>query len=301
MSSLVNTLRRWYSTVRGLMKSWAPISGFVCPSAASRAICASCAVSVVARLDGALAHGLAGRQQLAAGALGERLGPDAAEHLVRGTQLLARVDAPVARDAAIRRTGGGRGRDGRRCGCARAARSPRGRGTRRLGPSLSSARDRASMPSAQSVPAARVRSSSARSAAAATSCGTASGARLDQLDQRPAEETQIVVLAGPLGGGERGLVAAETVVQHGGRVAQPGRLPFPRLERSRLERWRRSASSASASRPRQATSTSEVYLSGAMPAASAIAQPPRSGPPPRRTRRRGHARPRGRSPRWEGR
>src|SRR3954453_22189435 len=41
MSSLVNTFFRWYSTVRGLMKSLAPISGFVCLSLAMRAICAS--------------------------------------------------------------------------------------------------------------------------------------------------------------------------------------------------------------------------------------------------------------------
>ena len=41
ISSLVNTLRRWYSTVRGLMNSLAPISGFVCLSLAMRAICAS--------------------------------------------------------------------------------------------------------------------------------------------------------------------------------------------------------------------------------------------------------------------
>ena len=34
MSSFSNTLRRWYSTVRGLMNSWAPISGLVCPSPA---------------------------------------------------------------------------------------------------------------------------------------------------------------------------------------------------------------------------------------------------------------------------
>ena len=45
MSSLVKTLRRWYSTVRGLMKSWAPISGFVRPSTASRVTCSSWAVS----------------------------------------------------------------------------------------------------------------------------------------------------------------------------------------------------------------------------------------------------------------
>jgi len=41
MSSLVNTLRRWYSTVRRLMKSRAPISGFESRSRASRAMCAS--------------------------------------------------------------------------------------------------------------------------------------------------------------------------------------------------------------------------------------------------------------------
>ena len=40
MPSLENTLCRWYSAVRGLMNSWAPISGFVWPSAASRATCA---------------------------------------------------------------------------------------------------------------------------------------------------------------------------------------------------------------------------------------------------------------------
>jgi hypothetical protein len=38
-------LRRWYWTVRGLMKSRLPISGFDRLSRASRAICVSCAVS----------------------------------------------------------------------------------------------------------------------------------------------------------------------------------------------------------------------------------------------------------------
>ncbi len=45
MSSLVKILCRWYSTVRGLRKSWAAISGLDPPSLASRAICDSCGVS----------------------------------------------------------------------------------------------------------------------------------------------------------------------------------------------------------------------------------------------------------------
>ena len=45
MPSFEKTFRRWYSTVRGLMNSWAPICELVWPSAASRATCASCAVS----------------------------------------------------------------------------------------------------------------------------------------------------------------------------------------------------------------------------------------------------------------
>ena len=95
MSSFVKTLRRWYSTVRGLMNSCAPISGLVWPSAASRAIWASCGREVVARLGGAPAHGLAGRQQLAAGPLAERLGARAAERVVGESEVLSRVDAPA--------------------------------------------------------------------------------------------------------------------------------------------------------------------------------------------------------------
>ena len=40
--NFVNTFFMCHSTVRGLMKSCVPISGFVSPSAASRAMCASC-------------------------------------------------------------------------------------------------------------------------------------------------------------------------------------------------------------------------------------------------------------------
>jgi hypothetical protein len=37
MPSLVKTLARWYSTVRGLRNSWAAISGFDMPSRAKPA------------------------------------------------------------------------------------------------------------------------------------------------------------------------------------------------------------------------------------------------------------------------
>jgi hypothetical protein len=47
-ASLVNILRRCHSTVRIDRNNWEPISALVRPSRASRAIRASCAVSVVA-------------------------------------------------------------------------------------------------------------------------------------------------------------------------------------------------------------------------------------------------------------
>src|SRR5450755_2515588 len=50
---------------------------------------------LVERLDRALTHCLAGGQQLAAGALGERLHAHVREHRVSGSQLLAGVDATV--------------------------------------------------------------------------------------------------------------------------------------------------------------------------------------------------------------
>src|ERR671918_59575 len=71
--SLPKTLCRWYSTVRRLMNSRAPIAG----------------------LDGALADALARGHQLAPGPLRERLHPHLGEQVVGGPQLLARVEAPV--------------------------------------------------------------------------------------------------------------------------------------------------------------------------------------------------------------
>src|SRR5687767_11621417 len=48
-----------------------------------------------ARVVGAPARGLTCGQELVTGALGKPLGPDVAEHLMGGSELLARVDAPV--------------------------------------------------------------------------------------------------------------------------------------------------------------------------------------------------------------
>ena len=79
--------------MRGLMNSRAAISGFESPSRASWEIWRSWAVSS-SRVSGrALADGLAGGQELAPGALGERLDAHAGEHVVGRAQLLARVDA----------------------------------------------------------------------------------------------------------------------------------------------------------------------------------------------------------------
>jgi hypothetical protein len=50
-------------------------------------------VGAGARLDGAFAHGLAGGEQLASGALGERLGAHRGEHLVGGVQVGSCIDA----------------------------------------------------------------------------------------------------------------------------------------------------------------------------------------------------------------
>ena len=81
--------------MRGLMNSCAPISGLERPSLASRAMCASWGVSTPRVVLGAPPRGLTRGQELVTGALGKPLGPDVAEHLVGGSKLLARVDAPV--------------------------------------------------------------------------------------------------------------------------------------------------------------------------------------------------------------
>ena len=186
--SLVNTLRRCHSTVRGLRNSWAPISEFVRPSRASRAICSSCGVSSSRVVDrGACAPSR--RWPAARAGRARRTPPCPSPRTRRARRAAARGRRSAGpRGAATRRTGGARGRARRGCACGRAARSPRGRAPRPASPSLSSARDRASMPE-RPVGAGRARHArSSRSSASRGELGLAAArGRLDELGQRPAD------------------------------------------------------------------------------------------------------------------
>ena len=151
MPSLRNTLRRWYWTVRGLMNSWAPISGFVRPSRASRAICASCAVSSsrvsTRRLRTVSPVARSSRRARSANAST----PIVDSMSCGGAQLLAGVDAPALapQPLAVQQV-----RAGELDAEAGAAEALERLAVGRLGGfaiAASSARTRASMPSAQSV------------------------------------------------------------------------------------------------------------------------------------------------------
>ena len=95
ISSFRKTLCRWYCTVRGLMNSCAPISGFERPSLGESGDLCLLGCEHAARLVGALARGLTGGPELATCSLGKGLGSEDAEHVVGCSQLFARVDAPV--------------------------------------------------------------------------------------------------------------------------------------------------------------------------------------------------------------
>ena len=95
MSSFWKTLRRWYWTVRWLMKSCAPISGLERPSWASRGDLCFLGCERAAGFVGAFARGLAGGLELATGALGKGLSPEAAERFVSGAELLASVNPAI--------------------------------------------------------------------------------------------------------------------------------------------------------------------------------------------------------------
>ena len=257
--------------MRGLMNSCAPISGFVWPSRGQPGDLRLLGGEVVARLGGAPAHRLAGRGQLAAGALGERLRADAAEHLVRAAELLARVDAPVlaAQPLAVEQV---RAREvDERC-CVRPSRSIASRySASAASPSLSSARERACIAERPARAGDARALLELRQRRGGLVGGAGPRARLDELGERPAEEPQILVLARAPGGGERGRVPAEPVVQHRRRVlGQADRPPLSaggRVGDGRLDQLLRPWILS----PRQAASSSEVYRSGALPVAALIA------------------------------
>ena len=70
------------------MNSWVPISGFGVPLACQASDLGLLGGEGVTRVHGARARGFAGSEQLATGALGERLGPEAAEAFVSGSKLV---------------------------------------------------------------------------------------------------------------------------------------------------------------------------------------------------------------------
>jgi hypothetical protein len=94
MPSLVNTLRRWYWTVRGLMNSRVPISGFESPSRARRAVCASCAVSS-SRVSTVRFRTVSPVARSSRRARSAKASAPIEENIVGRSNLGPRVDAPV--------------------------------------------------------------------------------------------------------------------------------------------------------------------------------------------------------------
>ena len=158
MASLVKTLCRWYSTVRRLMNRRAAISELDRPSLASRAIWASRAVSSAAHracVRVLFRRWPAARARLALRTL--QLPWRRTSRARRGAVRGRRYDGAPA--AATRRRKMGAGERHADTGAGEAV---DGFAVQVLGvsPSLNSARDRDSIPSAQSVPPARALSDS---------------------------------------------------------------------------------------------------------------------------------------------
>ena len=230
MPSLVNTLRRWYSTVRGLMNSWAPISGFVCPSRGEPGDLRLLRGELVARL-GACACGRSRRWPAARAGRARRTPRRRSRRTSRRRRAAARGRRRAgSRGAATRRTQMGAGELDAMPG----AREPLDRlAVERVGrlASLSSARERASDAERPVGAAARGRSSSRASAVGRDVGPPLADGRLDQLDERPADEAQVVVLAAALAARRARPRSGRAVVQHRRRVARPCRAPVPRPAR----------------------------------------------------------------------
>src|SRR3954451_19662278 len=122
--SLVNTLRKWYSTVRGLMKSRAPMSALESPSTGELRDQRLLGRELSARLGRPLPRPSARGEQLALGAAGERVHPHRGEPLVSDAQLGPRVESPALASRARRPRAGDRAAADRlpaRCGSVRGA------------------------------------------------------------------------------------------------------------------------------------------------------------------------------------
>ena len=249
--------------MRGLMNSWAPISGLDCPSAASRAICSSCAVRSVDRADVALADVLPGGGQLAVRAPGEAAGAHRGEHLARGPQFGPRVAAALlaAEPLPVQQAGPGElGHD------ARPAEPGDGLLVELLGlfpaegerPAPGQHPERPFGPAGQRRPLQQAYRARREGEVAA-----ARGA-LRKLGQRPQRVPELVDAPGDrIGGVHRLLVASEPVAEQGGCVGgdakarPPGRHRLCPRCRCRGRRRRRAAPVAPESAcPRQAASAS---------------------------------------------
>ena len=220
---------------------------------------------------GAFAGAPAGRPQLGPGPFGERSGAGRVEDLVRGAELVAGVTpAPLAaQPLAVEQVGAGQLHA--QAGTAEAVdRLPVEASA--SSPSLTSARERASTPSAQSVPLARAVSGEPLR-------GRRPRARVPRCAPPPrsarrgpgGEPQRMRVLARLLRRGQRLLVPAEAVAQHRGRPLRRSSALRPRPGAPR-RRWRpRSARAASASWPRKAARARAAYGAILLPVASATA------------------------------
>ena len=282
--SCVNTLRRCHSTVRGLRKSRAPISGFGCPWPAFSAICRSCAVQVVAHLDDPLPRSLARRQRVIMSALGERVRPNRGE-VLRGRPApdLVRPSDGSRAVTTLRKDHPPPYRSGRATSGPRRVRvSHRSPRVLSLGgfPSLSKARERASMPSAQSVGCDGRRRRCARTPLAALA-GRSS--RPPRSARWPAKRrrTAPVHRRWPRPPPSALLVAPQTIKQNRIRIERvlDGRALPPGMHRAIVE------SISARRRPRgpKVRTTSAPYCAVGVPWPPSRRRPQRSVTPPSRT------------------
>ena len=171
---------------------------------------------LVVRLDRPPANGLAGREQLALGALGERLRPDAPEELVGRAQLLARVRTAVlpAQPLAVHELAAGamHGHAGPAQALDRLA-------VERLGiVAVAGQRARPGQYAERPVSARGAGPLLEPAQRRGRDVGPfAPGRSLDELGEHPVDHAEVLVLVRTLGRGERVGIAAETGVEDGPR------------------------------------------------------------------------------------